>query len=55
MKGKSVTVVLDDVVVKKLHIIQSTKRKNEKSLVKNNKHAFSFSRVLNETLRKTLK
>ncbi len=46
----AVTVVLDDIVVKKLHIIQSKKRKKEKR-----KRATCFSRVLNDQLRIALK
>jgi len=48
MTGKRVTVVLDDVLAKKLRIIQA------KKISKLTKH-ISFSRVINEELRKTLK
>ncbi len=46
--NKRVTVVLDDEVVRKLHNIQSKMIKKEKS-------TYSFSRVINEILRKSLK
>ena len=46
--SKRITVVLDDAVVKKLRIIQS------KKIVKSKK-SVSFSRVINEELRKDLK
>jgi len=46
--AKRITVVLDDQVVKKLRIIQS------KKISKSTKHV-SFSRVINEELRKALK
>ncbi len=46
--AKRITVVLDDEVVKKLRIIQS------KKISKLTEH-FSFSRVINEELRKALK
>ncbi len=46
--SKRITVVLDDELVKKLRNIQSKKiRKSKKSV--------SFSRVINEEFRKTLK
>jgi len=46
--SKRITVVLDDELVKKLRNIQSMKiRKSKKSV--------SFSRVINEELRKALK
>jgi len=45
--GKRVTIVLDEVLVKKLRIIQSKKISKSASSV-------SFSRVINETLRKAL-
>ncbi len=46
--SKRITVVLDDEVVKKLRIIQSKKISKLKEHV-------SFSRVINEELRKALK
>ncbi len=46
--SKRITVVLDDAVVKKLRIIQS------KKISKSNK-SVSFSRVINEELRKSFK
>jgi hypothetical protein len=46
--GKRVTVVLDDYLVKKLRIIQS------KEIAKS-KVSISFSSVVNEKLRKTLR
>ena len=49
-RSTAVTVVLDDVVVRKLGVIQSKRRKKEQ-----NKRASSFSRVLNDQLRKALK
>jgi len=48
MTRRRVTVVLDDVVVRKLHHIRSKMIKKEKS-------TYSFSRVINEELRKALK
>lgn len=44
---KRTTILLDDDLLKKLHEIQAKLIKESKSI--------SFSRVLNETLRKTLK
>jgi len=46
--SKRITVVLDDAVVKKLRIIQSKK-------IGKSKKSVSFSRVINEELRKALK
>jgi hypothetical protein len=46
--SKRVTMVLDDVLVKKLRIIQS------KKIAKSNK-SVSFSSVINEELRKVIK
>jgi len=46
--SKRITVVLDDAVVKKLRMIQSKK-------IAKSKKSVSFSRVINEELRKDLK
>jgi len=46
--GKRITIVLDDDLVKKLHDIQA-------KLIKESKASASFSRVINEVLRKSLK
>jgi predicted transcriptional regulator len=46
--GKRVTVVLDDDLVKKLHEIQA-------KLIRESKSSVSFSRVLNEQIRNSLK
>ena len=46
--AKRITIVLDDEVVKKLRIIQS------KKISKSREHV-SFSRIINEELRKALK
>ena len=46
--GKRITIVVDDDLLKKLHEIQA------KKIIKSKK-SVSFSRVLNETLRKGLK
>jgi len=46
--GKRITIVLDDDLVKKLHDIQA-------KLIKESKASTSFSRVINEVLRKSLK
>ncbi len=48
MTGQRVTIVLDNVLAKKLRIIQS------KKISKSNK-SVSFSKVINEELRKTLR
>ncbi len=45
---KRITVVMDDAVVKKLRIVQSKK-------ISKSKKSVSFSRVINEELRKALK
>jgi len=45
--GKRVTIVLDEVLVKKLRIIQS-------KMISKSANSVSFSRVINETLRKAL-
>jgi len=45
---RRITVVLDDELVKKLRNIQSMK-------IRKSKKSFSFSRVINEELRKVLK
>jgi predicted transcriptional regulator len=46
--GKRVTVVLDDELVKKLHEIQA-------KLIRESESSVSFSRVLNEQVRNSLK
>jgi len=46
--ARRVTVVLDDELVKKLRIVQSMK-------IRKSKKSFSFSRVINDELRKSLK
>ncbi len=46
--GKRITVILDDDLVKKLHEIQA-------KLIKQSTKSVSFSRVLNEVIRKGLK
>ena len=46
--GKRITIVLDDNLLKKLHEMQAKQ-------IKESKKSISFSRVLNETLRKGLK
>ncbi len=48
MISKRITIVLDDVLVKKLRVIQS------KKISKLTEHV-SFSRVINDELRKTVK
>jgi len=48
MISKRITIVLDDDLAKKLRVIQS------KEISKSTKHV-SFSRVINEELRKALK
>ncbi len=45
--GKRVTIVLDEVIVKKLRIIQSKQ-------ISKSTNSVSFSRVINEILRKAL-
>jgi len=45
--GKRITIVLDDELIKKLHDIQA-------KLIKESSNAVSFSRILNDTLRKSL-
>jgi len=45
--GKRVTIVLDEVLVKKLRIIQS-------KMISKSANSVSFSRVINEILRKAL-
>jgi hypothetical protein len=46
--GKRITIILDDDLLKKLHEIQA-------KLIKQYTKSVSFSRVLNEVLRKRLK
>jgi len=46
--GKRITIILDDDLIKKLHEIQAKK-------IKQSTKSVSFSRVLNEVLRKGLK
>ncbi len=46
--GKRITIVLDDDLVKKLHDKQA-------KLIKESAKSVSFSRVINETLRKNIK
>jgi predicted transcriptional regulator len=46
--AKRVTIMLDDDLVKKLHEIQAKQ-------IKISKNSVSFSRILNEQLRKSLK
>ncbi len=46
--AKRITITLDDDLNKKLHELQAKQ-------IKDSKKAISFSRVLNETLRKNLK
>ena len=46
--GKRVTIVLDDDLIKKL-------REKQAKLIKESTSSVSFSRVLNETVRKSLK
>ena len=46
--GKKITITLDDDLVKKLHEIQARQ-------IKESSQSVSFSRVLNEALRKKLK
>lgn len=46
--GKRVTVVLDDNIVKKLHDKQA-------KLIKESVKSISFSSVINQTLRRTIK
>ena len=46
--GKRITIVLDDDLVKKLHEIQAKQ-------IKQSTKSVSFSRVLNEMVRKSLK
>ena len=46
--GKRVTLVLDDDLVAKLYIIQA-------KITKESQKSISFSRVLNDTLRKSIK
>ena len=46
--AKRITITLDDDLNKKLHELQAKQ-------IKDSKKAVSFSRVLNETLRKNLK
>jgi len=46
--AKRITILLDDDLVKKLYEIQAR-------LIKESSKSVSFSRVMNETLRKTLK
>jgi hypothetical protein len=46
--AKRITIVLDDDLLKKLHDIQAKQ-------IKQSTKSVSFSRVLNETLRKNLK
>ena len=48
MISKRITIVLDDTLVKKLRVIQS------KKISKSTEHV-SFSRVINEELRRALK
>jgi len=48
MTGKRVTIVLDDYLAKKLRTIQSKK-------ISKSKKSVSFSKVINEELRKSLK
>ncbi len=48
MTGKRITIILDDDLLKKLHEIQAKQ-------IKNSTKSVSFSRVLNEILRKSLK
>ncbi len=46
--GKRITIVLDDDLVKKLH-------DKEAKLIRESAKSVSFSRVLNDTLRKNIK
>lgn len=46
--GKRITIVIDDDLVKKLREKQAKK-------IKESSESFSFSRVINETLRKSIK
>ena len=46
--SKRITIILDDDLAKKL-------REKQAKLIKNSTKSVSFSRVLNETLRKSLK
>jgi len=46
--SKRITISLDDVLIKKLHEKQA-------KLIKKSAESISFSRVVNETLRKNLK
>ena len=48
MKAKRITIMLDDDLLKKLHEMQA-------KLIKESSKSVSFSRVLNETIRKKLK
>jgi len=48
MMGKRITIILDDDLVKKLHEKQA-------KLIKESTKSVSFSRVLNDTLRKGIK
>ena len=46
--GKRITIILDEVTLKKLHYIQA-------KLVRESEKSVSFSRVLNDVLSKALK
>jgi len=46
--AKRITIMLDDVLVKKLHEMQAKQ-------IRESKKSVSFSRVLNEVLRKNIK
>ena len=48
MTAKRITIMLDDDLLKKLHEMQA-------KLIKESSMSVSFSRVLNETIRKNLK
>jgi hypothetical protein len=48
MTGKRITIVLDDDLLKKL-------RERQAALIKKSVESVSFSRVLNDTLRKAIK
>jgi len=46
--GKRITIILDDELLKKLHYIQA-------KLIRESEKSVSFSRVMNDVLRKALK
>ncbi len=46
--GKRITIILDDDLLKKLHYIQA-------KLIRESEKSVSFSRVMNDILRKALK